>query len=312
MSPTLLAAGYINVDITALVDRLPGFGGRVTAHSISRSPGGMTANMACAAAQLGLTTHFFGSVGRDAEGDHAVSELQRFSVQTDGIIRTDSTTVALVLLGPDKERAIISEPLHFDYEALDTALHALTDEKFACLHVDGYRLPEAVGVLRKARRIGLATSADLDGLEHADFERSVVEIAASLDVAFLNRRLAKAIAPNPEAAAAKLTGLGIETVALTLGGEGALVAEPGQTNLFCPPSTEVDDTTGAGDVFAGAFLAEFLRSKDAREAGRFAVAASAISVSGSGARGHLPDRKEVECLLNLVKRKELSERSYSE
>ena len=123
MSSTLLAAGYINVDITALVDQLPEVGGRVTARSISRSSGGMTANMACAASRLGLRTRFFGNVGRGSEGDTAVGELELFGVDTNSVERTaSSTTMALVLLKADGERAIVSEPMTFNYEQLESAI----------------------------------------------------------------------------------------------------------------------------------------------------------------------------------------------
>lgn len=312
MSPTLLAAGYINIDVVAVVDSLPEFGGRVTARSISRSPGGMTANMACAAARLGLRTRLFGSVGCDAEGAHALNELQRFGVDTDDVVRTDSaTTTALVLLTPGGERAIVSEPMLFHYGPLEAALESLEDKERACLHVDGYRLPEALHILNKARSAGICISSDLDGIEARELEESIEQIAASLDAVFLNRRLAQAIAPTPQSAAERLLDLGVGTAAITLGNEGVLVAEQQQIALLHPPPTEVRDTTGAGDVFAGAFLAAWLEGGDAGQAGRFAVAASAISVSGEGARGHLPDRKEVERVLDLVEMKETKERSYS-
>lgn len=59
MRSVLLAAGYVNVDVVAVVDRPPGFGERVTARSVRLSPGRMTANLACAAAR---------SIAADREG----------------------------------------------------------------------------------------------------------------------------------------------------------------------------------------------------------------------------------------------------
>lgn len=299
MSSTLLAAGYINVDITAVVDELPEVGGRVTARSISRSSGGMTANMACAASRLGLRTRFFGSVGRGPDGDTAVGELELFGVDTNSVERTAaSTTTALILLKPDGERAIVSEPMAFHYEQLKSAIEK--SEGPDCLHVDGYRLPEALSILRGAREAGLHTSADLDGIEAAMFADSFAEIADALDVVFLNRSLAESISPAPQTAAKRLLECGAGTVAITLGDEGALVAENGSMEVFSPPPVEVRDTTGAGDVFAGAFLADWLGGSDSGHAGRFAVTASSISVGGQGARGHLPERKEVERMLGLI------------
>ena len=301
MSPLLLAAGYLNADVTATVPRVPDFGERVTARSVSRSFGGMTANAACAASRFGLRAEFFGMVGDDPEGDAALSELGRYGVGTRWVVRSVApTTTALVLLGPDGERSIISEPMRFDYGPLEEALEGCSNKTNTCLHVDGYRLPEAVGLLRGARTLGLRTSADLDGMEEQELGESLPEVAASLDLLILNSRLAAALDPDPALAAERLRSLGAGVVAVTLGEKGAVVIWRGGTSLLRAPKVEVRDATGAGDVFAGTFLAGWLDGHSPEEAGKFAVAAGAISVGAQGARGHLPDRPEAERLADKV------------
>ena len=301
MRPLLLAAGYLNADVTATVPHIPTSGERVTAISISRSSGGMTANAACAASRFGLRTEFFGHVGDDREGDAAISELERFGVGTRWIVRSSTlTTTALVLLNPDGERTIISEPMNFDYGPLEEALEEHSQETDICVHVDGYRLPEAVDLLRQARALGYRTSADLDGIEVGEFADCAPELASSLDLLVLNARLSDALDPNPAIAAEKLMCLGAEVVAVTLGGRGAMVAWRGGACLLRAPTVEVRDATGAGDAFVGAFLAGWLDGRSVEDAGRCAVAASAISVGAAGARGHLPVRQEAEQLASSV------------
>jgi sugar/nucleoside kinase (ribokinase family) len=315
VSPLLLAAGYVNVDVIATVERVPGFGERVTAGSIFRATGGMTANAACAAARLGLGTEFFGRVGNDTEGETALAEMRRFGVGTGWVVRSQwPTTTALVLLRPDGERAIVSEPMNFDYGPLEEAMEGLAGEEDVCVHVDGYRLPEALGILSRARELGFYASADLDGLAEQDLRAFVAEISASLDIILINRQLAKALAPKPESAAKKLVDQGTGTVAITLGAQGAVVAERGWVRSLSAPRVDVCDATGAGDVFAGAFLASWLERSGAEEAGRLAVAASAISVGGYGARGRLPNREEAERLARSIvaDREGLEERSNAE
>jgi sugar/nucleoside kinase (ribokinase family) len=301
--PVLFAAGYVNVDLVAEVDCVPDFGERVTARCIYRSPGGMTANLACAAARLGLRTRFFGSVGEDEEGDAALVELRRYGVDTGGITRmVRPTTTSIVLLGPHGDRGIVNEPMVFDYAFLEQALDGFTEEA-GCLHIDGYRLPEALWLLRKARNLRLVTSADLDGLNADVLADLVEEIAPALDLVFLNKALASALAGEPKKAATKLLALGTRVVAVTLGAEGALVAQPGQmTRVPAASPGVVRDTTGAGDVFAAAFLALWLGGAEVEQAGRFAVVASGLSVTGVGARGYLPDREEVMEIVRSEKR----------
>lgn len=301
MRPLLLAAGYLNIDVTATVPRVPALGDRVTALSVSRSFGGMTANAACAASRFGLKTEFFGTVGGDPEGDAALSELERYGVETRWVVRSVApTTTAILLLGPDGERSIISEPMRFDYGPLEEALKAYSNRANACVHVDGYRLPEAVGLLQGARALGLRTSADLDGMEEQQLKESLPEVAASLDLLILNSRLVAALDPDPALAAGRLRGLGAGVVAITLGERGAMVAWKGGASLLRAPKVEVRDATGAGDAFAGAFLAGWLGGYGPEEAAKSAVAAGAISVGARGARGHLPDRVEAGRLADKV------------
>lgn len=102
----------------------------------------------------------------DGAGDEALADLHRFGVRTEGVTRTEApTTTALVLLSTGGDRAIISEPIVFDYEPLRETLDTLSEGQRACLHVDGYRIPEALPLLREARENGILTSADLDGLD---------------------------------------------------------------------------------------------------------------------------------------------------
>ena len=315
VSPLLLAAGYVNLDVIATVERVPGFGERVTAGSIFRATGGMTANAACAAARLGLGTEFFGRVGDDTEGEAALAELRRFGVGTGWVVRSRRpTTTALVLLRPDGERAIVSEPMSFDYGPLEEAMESLVCEEDVCVHVDGYRLPEALRILSRARELGFYASADLDGLAEEDLRAYVAEISASLDVILLNRQLAEVLAPKPESAAERLLERGAGTVGITLGAQGAVVAERGWVRSLSAPRVKVCDVTGAGDVFAGAFLASWLTGSGAEEAGRLAVAAGAFSVGGYGARGCLQNREEAEQLARSMAtdRKGLEERSNAE
>ncbi|MFF2045173.1 ribokinase [Kitasatospora sp. NPDC058170] len=99
-------------------------------------------------------------------------------------------------------------------------------------------------------------------------------------------------------AAEALAALGDGAV-ITLGSEGALVAEGGRggrTSRVPAPRVTVVDTTGAGDVFCGALAAELARGAALTEAVATAVAAGAFAVTALGARGALPTPAEVRRL----------------
>ena len=88
-------------------------------------------------------------------------------------------------------------------------------------------------------------------------------------------------------------GLGVGIVALKLGAEGALIAtKDGRWRLPSLPVNAID-ATGAGDAFAGAFLARLSAGDDPFRAGLYANIAAALSTTGYGAVAPIPHHKDV-------------------
>jgi sugar/nucleoside kinase (ribokinase family) len=84
---------------------------------------------------------------------------------------------------------------------------------------------------------------------------------------------------------------------VTLGAHGSMLLEGNQ--LYRVPARAIQpvDTTGAGDVFRGAFIYAYLRGERPHEILRFANAAAALSCTREGALDSVPTRDEVEALL---------------
>ena len=90
---------------------------------------------------------------------------------------------------------------------------------------------------------------------------------------------------EPEAIAAALAKLYPQAlIMLKLDADGALVYEDGIATLVPPATNNLVDATGAGDSFAGAFLARYLNGATALEAARFATTISAWVIEHLGAR----------------------------
>jgi ribokinase len=106
---------------------------------------------------------------------------------------------------------------------------------------------------------------------------------------------------SPADLAGLARGLGAAATVVTLGARGALVVPgDGPVVLQAPPPVEAVDTTGAGDCFTGALGAALARGADLAAAVREAVAAAALSTTGPGARGALPDTFAVAEVLPRV------------
>jgi ribokinase len=86
-------------------------------------------------------------------------------------------------------------------------------------------------------------------------------------------------------------------VVVTLGARGALLVQAdGPALLQAPPRVQPVDTTGAGDCFAGALGQALASGRTLAQAVPWAVTAAALSTTGPGARGALPDAAAVQAL----------------
>jgi sulfofructose kinase len=99
---------------------------------------------------------------------------------------------------------------------------------------------------------------------------------------------------------------GCRLIIATMGGLGAL-AWDGARFLLCPGfRVEAVDTTGAGDIFHGAFLYALVHGWEVKDALEFCCAAAALNCKALGARGGIAPLDEIESLRRTGERSELA------
>jgi sulfofructose kinase len=163
------------------------------------------------------------------------------------------------------------------------------------LLVDAYHTDLALAGARAARARGIPVVSDV--LPRG--ERA--KLLAETDVAIAPEELLE-LAGTPGdalAACAYLRGLGPRTAVVTLGERGYVWQDPqgcGQGDAF--PLEVVVDTTGAGDVFHGAFAFALVQGRSTAACCRFAAAASALNCAAAGGRGGIPTLAEVTSLVS--------------
>lgn len=276
-SAHVVVLGSANCDLVLSVDRLPAAGETLLARGIRREPGGKGANQAVAAAHAGATTAMLGAVGRDREAD---------------LLR-----VTLAAAGVDTSRLrSVEEPSGFAVVTVDRAgansivvaagangrFGPLTDEERGCIADARVLLCQlevpvstVVDGARTARTHGTTVV-----LNAAPSQRLPPEIWDLLDVLIVNEHeaadLGDALAQAP-------------VVVITRGAKGArLVTRQGVEHEVPAPAVTAVDTTGAGDVFCGAFAATLAARNSLTEAMKRAVAAASLSVQRHGAMGMVP------------------------
>ena len=275
----ILVLGYANVDLIASIPHLPISGERVTATAIDMFPGGMGANCACAASHLGSEVYFFGSVGGDVYGNFLLEDFKTHGVKTEYTPTAQKTTKALISVTPNGERSIISEP--FEYkpqqlrEFLETSLQA------GLLYVDGYHLGVAQKELGLARSKGFTIYCDLDGAIDTYEKSEILEYLDLVHIAQVTPHIVQGLLGTDDPA---LLLNHVTTIIQTNGAEDVEFYTPTSKQCFAVPKTNVVDTTGAGDIFAGSFLHFYEKSGRLETSILQATEQAAKSVSISGPR----------------------------
>jgi len=112
-------------------------------------------------------------------------------------------------------------------------------------------------------------------------------------------------AKNPEEAAKKFLDLGVKTIIITLGDQGALIVIKDKNVIIPAIKVKPVDTTGAGDTFCAAICYSYVLKKfNIEKATLFANAAAALKIQNMGARTGMPTYEQV---IQFLKKRNFTE-----
>ena len=277
--------------------------------------GGDTSNAAIAAARLGASVRYVTLVGKDRFGDLFMELWAHEGIDTQFVGRhgTASTGAYIVNRTPSGHaftylRAGSAASL---MTPADVPAAALAASKF--LHISA--ISQAISpsaretVAHAMAQItpgGAALSYDtnlrLQLWSLADARATIEATAAQANIVKTSIEDARLLTglETPGSIAKHYLSMGPSVVIVTLGGEGVLIATPHASWSMPAHMVRSVDATGAGDAFAGAFLAEYASRPDPESAARFANAAAALATTGYGAVAPLPTREAVLALLRTA------------
>ena len=289
----VIVVGSINVDLVVTASHLPRPGETVTGGEFSRHFGGKGANQAVAAARAGAAVAVIGAVGGDANGDDSVAALSAEGIDVSGIRRVDAPTgVAIIAVAPDGENQIVvasgANALVAADEVVSGPPASADDVVLACLEIP---MPTVIAAVLAAAQAGARAIVN-----PAPAQPLSGELLASGPILTPNAEelLVMTGETNLEAGVAQLLSAGARAVIVTLGANGALIAEGGRRRTLPGRSVAALDTTGAGDTFSGVLAAWLASGADLDHAAEAANCAAALSVTEAGARGGMPSRAAIE------------------
>ncbi len=297
MAFDVVGLGENATDVAIEVPYYPAFNSEVEFASAHWRAGGQVATALVVCQRLGLRTKYIGRVGSDAMG-----EFQLASLRAEGMDLSDTRVVPdcpnqaayIVIEESSGERTILwrRDP------RLAIAPAELRPEMVAgarLVHVDGYGAA-ATQLARFARAVGIPVTADLDSLVPG-----IEELMDQVDYLIGSEGFPAAYTGKSDLfeALAEIRGRHprFKLVAATLGRDGVLALERDRFLHRTAYQVRCRDTTGAGDVFHGAFAYALLEGWPMERVLDFSNAMAALNCQELGARGGIATREHAEHLM---------------
>ncbi|MDV6327988.1 adenosine kinase [Idiomarina sp. PL1-037] len=259
-----------------------------------QSGGGSAANSLVAFAQFGGKAYYCCKVADDEAGMFYRQDLERIGIETSLHQQKNQGTTGrcLVMVTPDAERTMRTHlGITADLSTVEIDDHAIAAADY--LYIEGYLITSEIarGAIQHAKKVARENNTKLvmtcsDPAMVKFFRSGIDEILdGGVDLMFCNREEAELLTgkDDPQAALSVLLEQA-DTVAITLGKDGAVIANRERQVHIPGVPVEAIDTNGAGDMFAGAMLYGLTRNMSLEDAGRLASHASAELVTKFGAR----------------------------
>ena len=291
--------GLNSIDLLTVVAEYPASNTKQRLQRFARLPGGQIATAMATCARLGWRARYVGSFGDDDLGALSKSSLTSVGVDISAARTVAGATnqFAVILVdGRSGERTVLwdRDPA-LTAEPVDVPRDAIVSGRM--LIVDCHQTAASAQAARYAREARMPTVIDVEKVRPG-----IADLLQNIDAIIAAQEFPTALTGHEDlgrALAAMGREFGAAVVTVTLGAEGSLTWCNGRE--IRTPAFQVDcvDSTGAGDVFRGAFAAGCLRSseEDLEDVLAYANAVAALNCRALGSRGGIPTPEEVEQLL---------------
>jgi len=306
----VVGVGINATDTIIRLSRFPASDSKIELVSAEVSPGGQVASAMVACRRWGLSARYVGKIGDDSAGELQQREMQRDGVDVHWIVAPGcSSQIAYILVDESsgertvlwkRDPAIALHPSDLKREWISGA---------RVLLVDGHDTEAAAQAACWARKEGIGVVGDFDNrypgvqglLQFVDFPITSKDFPERLTG---ERDLLKSLPEIHAQFKCRIT-------AATLGPLGVL-AWDGERFHLCPGfRVHAVDTTGAGDIFHGAFVYGLARGWPTETNLEFSCAAAALNCTAPGARGRIASLDEIEILRRSGDRSEIAH-TYAE
>ena len=327
----IVGIGASTLDRFIVVDHFPT--GREVQQAISSTTdgGGPVATALATAGKYGSRTVMIDRIGDDMVGRYILEDFHKYNVNTEGIqvdVDAKSGTATILVKQKTGERAVFFErSTATEPEFLEA--HKQLIESAYILHINGRHRKLMRSAMAVAKEVGTIISLD-GGAQRYDEDMKPITEASHIVIVARDYAEKYTGTTNLEDACRIIHERGACIAGVTDGANGSYFVWPDGTSYRCEPFTQatVVDTTGAGDSFHGAFLANLVHTinhmmgqdatsttkhdrasihavellkacahSDLEKAAIFASAVASLNTQGIGGRSPLPTLKSVQELI---------------
>lgn len=287
--PSVVGVGHLCVDTLGVVDVYPEVNTSKRVESMEVQPGGGASQAMVAIARLGGDSGFIGNVGSDKNGDYLVKGLEDEHVDISCVERKEGISnfsfVCVSRLTGTRNMFNYHDKLpdiKFDAKKENYIAHA----KY--LHVDTTHQNNVYAACLIAHKHHVPVSMDASSMR-PDNQLNLL-LAKQADILITNELYPCKLMEdeNKERALKEMAKWGQKIIMMTLGEKGSLTIIKGEPVYFPAYKIHCLDSTGAGDVFHGAFLQALLLGYDFQHAVQFSSAVSALKCQSLGGRKGIP------------------------
>ncbi|MFH2037256.1 MAG: PfkB family carbohydrate kinase [Candidatus Zixiibacteriota bacterium] len=285
-----LGLGIAPADILMGIESYPKPGLKIDAVNHAVQGGGPVPTAMVTLARLGMKPALLAVVGDDLFGKFVINELKKERVDTSLIIeKKQPTAVASGWFEKDTGRRTIVLELNIVLQAKDIKLEALPRAR--CVHLDGRYLPACTKLAKWAKKNKIPIVLDVGSMRN-----DVSELLPLVDHMVCADAYAMPFTQTKTAQKAieKLREYCNGTIVVTLGTRGSIGYANDEGFIEQKAyMVKTIDTTGAGDVYHGAYIFGLLNGYDLKERMRFGAIAAAIKCTRPGGRLGIPTLKQV-------------------
>ena len=284
------------MDFNVLIDKIPASGGFSPLQDYSWQGGGNICTAVVAAARLGAKCGIVGIVGDDGYGQFLIDDFKRHNIDVSHIIKDKESNTPFGICLAEREnmaRSFIAKP-RIKRQVNNTELDKNYIASAKYIHLGDFGEPQ-LQAATWAKETGV-TVVDDAGYFNSETDKHTDLI----DVFIGSESYYKGLFQdsNYEKNCKAVQKRGPKIVVFTLGVRGCVGVAGGK--YFAVPAFRnipVFDTTGAGDVFHGAFIFGLLQGWDAGKIVQFSSAVYAIKCTRLGGRAGIPDYNTVQKFL---------------